>query len=35
MKWEKISKEKYQGLIESMSRRIAAVLKAKGVYTRY
>ena len=30
MEWEKISKEKCQELIESMPRRIAAVLKAKG-----
>ena len=35
MEWEKISKEKCQELIESMPRRIAAVLKAKGGYTRY
>ena len=35
IEWEKISKEKCQELIESMPRRIAAVLKAKGGYTRY
>ena len=35
MEWEKISKEKCQELIESMPRRIATVLKAKGGYTRY
>ena len=35
MEWKKISKEKCQELIESMPRRIAAVLKAKGGYTRY
>ena len=35
MKWEKISVEKCQNLIESMPRRIQAVLKAKGGYTKY
>jgi hypothetical protein len=33
--WEKIDKSICQGLIESMPRRIAAVLKAKGGYTKY
>ena len=33
--WEKISAEECQKLIESMSRRIRAVIKAKGGYTRY
>ena len=35
MEWKKISKKKCQELIESMPREIAAVLKAKGEYTRY
>ena len=29
MEWNKIAKEKYQKLIESMPRRIVAVIKAK------
>jgi transposase len=33
--WEKIDKEVCQNLIESMPRRIEAVLKAKGGYTKY
>ena len=33
--WEKIPKEVCQNLIESMPRRIAAVLRAKGAYTKY
>ena len=33
--WEKIPAEVCQGLIESMPRRIEAVLKAKGGYTKY
>ena len=33
--WEKIPKQDCTNLIESMSRRIAAVLKAKGGYTKY
>ena len=33
--WEKILKEVCQNLIESMPRRVAAVLKAKGSYTKY
>jgi len=33
--WEKIDKEVCQNLIESMPRRVAAVIKAKGGYTKY
>jgi len=33
--WDKIPAEVCQGLIESMPRRIEAVLKAKGGYTKY
>ena len=33
--WEKIECSACQGLIESMPRRVAAVLKAKGGYTKY
>lgn len=33
--WEKITPEMCQRLIESMPRRVAAVLKAKGGYTKY
>ena len=33
--WEKIPKEVCQNLIESMPRRVAAVLKAKGGHTKY
>jgi transposase len=33
--WNKIPKEVCMGLIESMPRRIAALLKAKGGYTKY
>jgi len=33
--WEKISKEECQKLIESMPRRVAAVIKAKGGNTKY
>lgn len=33
--WEKIPKEECQKLIESMPRRVAAVAKAKGGYTKY
>ena len=33
--WGKIAAEVCQGLIESMPRRIEAVLKAKGGYTKY
>ncbi|KIK99763.1 hypothetical protein PAXRUDRAFT_131353 [Paxillus rubicundulus Ve08.2h10] len=33
--WNKVPASVCQGLIESMSRRIEAVLKAKGGYTKY
>ena len=33
--WNKIEKEVCQNLIESMPRRIEAVLSAKGGYTKY
>jgi hypothetical protein len=33
--WDKIPPQVYMDLIESMPRRIAAVLKAKGGYTKY
>ncbi len=33
--WTKISEEYFQHLVESMPRRIKAVLKAKGGPTRY
>ncbi len=33
--WTKISEEYFQHLVESMPRRIKAVLKAKGVQSRY
>ncbi len=33
--WTKISEECFQHLVESMPRRIKAVLKAKGGPTRY
>ena len=35
VEWEKIAKQKCQDLIQSMPRRIAAVLRAKGGYTKY
>jgi transposase len=35
VEWEKIPKEECVNLIKSMPRRIAAVLKAKGGYTKY
>ena len=35
VEWEKISAEECQNLIESMPRRIQAVLKAKRGYTKY
>jgi transposase len=35
VEWEKIEPEVCQNLIESMPRRVAAVLKAKGGYTKY
>ena len=33
--WEKIPKEECQKLIESMPRRLAAVVRAKGEYNKY
>ena len=33
--WNKVPKEKCQRLIASMPRRIAAMIKAKGEYTKY
>ncbi len=33
--WTKISEECFQHLVESVPRRIKAVLKANGVQTRY
>lgn len=33
--WDKITKEDCMALIESMPRRVAAVIKAKGRYTKY
>ena len=35
VEWEKIPVEVCQNLIESMPRRIAAVARAKGGYTKY
>ena len=35
VEWEKIPAEECQKLIESMPRRVQAVLKAKGGYTKY
>jgi hypothetical protein len=35
VEWEKIPKEVCQNLIESMPRRVQAVLKAKGGFTKY
>ena len=35
MEWDKIEPEVYQNLIESMPRRVAAVVKAKGGHTKY
>jgi hypothetical protein len=35
VEWERIPKEKCQKLIESMPRRLAAVVRAKGGYTKY
>ena len=34
-KWEEIPKEKCQKLIESLPKRVEAVIKAKGGYTKY
>ena len=33
--WDKIPKEEYQKLIESMPKRLAAVVRTKGGYTKY
>ncbi len=33
--WTKISEDRFQHLVESMPRRIKAVLKSKGGPTRY
>ena len=33
--WDKIDAKVYQNLIESMPRRVAAMLEAKGGYTKY
>ena len=35
VEWEKIPKEECQKLIESMPRRLAAVFREKGGYTKY
>ena len=35
VEWEKIPKEVCQNLIESMPRRVQAIIKAKGGYTKY
>ena len=35
VEWNKIGPEVRQNLIESMPRRVQAVLKAKGGYTKY
>jgi hypothetical protein len=35
VEWEEIAVEECQKLIESMPRRVQAVLKAKGGYTKY
>ena len=35
VEWDKIPVEECQKLIESMSRRIEAVLRTKGGYTKY
>ena len=35
VEWEKITKDECLKLINSMPRRVAAVLKAKGGYTKY
>ena len=35
MEWEEIAVEECQKLIESMSRMVQAVLKAKGGYIKY
>ena len=33
--WEEIKPEECQNLIESMARRVQAVIRAKGGYTKY
>ena len=33
--WERVEAKVYQNLIESMPRRVEAILKAKGNYTKY
>jgi hypothetical protein len=33
--WEEIPKEEWQKLIESMPRRLATMINAKGAYTKY
>ena len=35
VEWEKIPKEVCQNLIESMPRRVQAIIKTKGGYTKY
>src|SRR5438270_13401639 len=35
VEWDKITKEDCLGLIESMPRRVASVVRAKGGYTQY
>jgi hypothetical protein len=35
VEWERIAVEECQTLVESMPKRVRAVLKAKGGYTRY
>jgi len=35
VEWEKIAVGECQKLVESMPRRVKAVLKAKGGYTKY
>jgi hypothetical protein len=35
VEWEKIPKEECLNLINSMPRKVAALLKAKGGYTKY
>ena len=35
MEWDKIGLEVCQNIIESMSRRVSAVVKARGGHTKY
>jgi len=35
VEWEKLTKEECLNLIHSMPRRVQALLKAKGGYTKY